>query len=152
MQPHAEGEDAPCELRVQGGGGLQALAQLEGGQHRPAGMILLGHGRAKHGREAFTGREGEGAGVVVQHLLGQAHHRLEQAIQPLRTQPRRQGGRLGQRPAEDGDQLVFLGQDGGRGRRLGDLACGRSAGGCGGASGTDSGSGVAATVTGAMNR
>ena len=80
VQPHAEGEDTPGELRVQGGGGLQALAQLEGGQHRPPGMILLGHGRAKHGREALTGREREGARVVVQHLLGQAHHRLEQAI------------------------------------------------------------------------
>jgi hypothetical protein len=70
-------------------------------------MILLGHGHPKHGREAVIGRQGEGARIGLEHLLGQSHHRLEQAIPPLRAQPRRQGGRLGQRPAEDGDQLVF---------------------------------------------
>ena len=95
VQPHAEGEDAPCKLCVQGRGGMQALAQLEGCQHRPPGMILLGHGRAKHGREALTGRESEGARVVLHHLLGQSHHRLEQAIPALRAQPCRQGRRLG---------------------------------------------------------
>ena len=107
MQPYAEGEDTPGELRAQGGGVVQALAQLEGGQHRPPGMILLGHGDTKHGREALTGRQGEGALIVVEHLLGQSHHRLQQAIPPLRAQPRRQGRRVGQRPAEDGDQLAF---------------------------------------------
>jgi hypothetical protein len=61
VQPHAEGEDAPCKLRVHGGGGMQALAQLKGGQHRPAGMILVGHGRAKHGREALHWSQREGA-------------------------------------------------------------------------------------------
>jgi hypothetical protein len=65
VQPHAEGEDIPCELRVQGGGVLQALAQLEGGQHRPPGMVFLGHGGAKHGCKTVTGHKSEGAGVVL---------------------------------------------------------------------------------------
>ena len=125
MQPHAEGEDSLGQLRAQGGGVMQALPQLECCQHCPPGMILLGHGRAKHGREAFTRHEGEGARIVVQHLLGQSHHRLEQPIQPLRAQPRRQGGRLGQRTADDGDQLVFRLQSGAGGRRLGRLEFGR---------------------------
>ena len=105
---------------------MQTLVQLEGGQHRPPGMILLGHGRAKHGRDAVTGRQGEGARIGLEHLLGQSHHRLEQAIPPLRAQPCRQGGRLGQGPTEDGHQLVFLLQGNSRRRKLGDLVGGWS--------------------------
>ena len=71
-----EGEDAAGGLRAQGGGGVQALVQLERRQHRPPGMILLGHGRAKDGREALTRRGDEGALIGLQHLLGQANHRL----------------------------------------------------------------------------
>ena len=102
VQAHAEGQ-AVADERRESGGVVQALAQLERRHHRPAGMILLGHGSAKHGREAVTGRQGEGARVVVEYLLGQTHHRLQHAIPPLRAQPRRQGGRVRQRPAEDGD-------------------------------------------------
>jgi hypothetical protein len=107
---------------------MQALAQLEGCQHRPPGMILLGHGRAKHGSEAFTGCESEGPCVVLHHLLSQAHHRLEQAIPALRAQPCRQGRRLGQRPAENSHQLVFLGEDNGCGRRQGGNGGGQGGG------------------------
>jgi hypothetical protein len=85
VQPHAKGEDAPGELRAQGGGVLQALAQLEGGQHCPPGMVFLCHGGAKHGCETVTGHKGEGTRVVLEHLLGQPHHRLEQAIPRLRA-------------------------------------------------------------------
>ena len=115
----AAGEDAPCKLRVQGRGGMHALTQIEGCQHRPPGMILLGHRRAKHSREALTGRESEGARIGLHHLLDQSHHRLEQAIPALRAQPCRQGRRLGQRSAENSHQLVFLDEDDSCGRRLG---------------------------------
>jgi hypothetical protein len=64
---------------------VQTLAQLECGDHRPAGMIFLGHGHPKHGREALAGRQGEGVRVVVEHLLDQTHHGLEHAIPPFRA-------------------------------------------------------------------
>ena len=44
---------------------MQTLAQFEGGQHRPPGMVFLGPGRTKHRRETLTVRKGEGARVVV---------------------------------------------------------------------------------------
>ena len=65
VQPHAEGEDVSEQVRAQDGAVVQALAQLERGQHRPPGMVLLGHRRAKHGRDAFTRRRHEGPVVAA---------------------------------------------------------------------------------------
>ena len=40
---------------------VQTLTQLEGRQHRPAGMVLLRHRRPKQGQEALAGDLEEGA-------------------------------------------------------------------------------------------
>jgi hypothetical protein len=55
MQSQAERHAVTTALRGQGGG-VQALAQLHGREHRPSGMVLLGYGRAKHGRKAHVRR------------------------------------------------------------------------------------------------
>jgi hypothetical protein len=54
---------------------------------------------------------------MLEHLLGEPHDRLEQAIQPLRAQLRREGRCVGQAAAQDCDELVFL--MGTRGARTG---------------------------------
>jgi hypothetical protein len=75
VQAHAHGEAAGGQ-RVHGRVLAQALVQIERRQHGASRMILLGHGRAKDGREAFTRQSRERAFVGLQHLLGQSNHRL----------------------------------------------------------------------------
>jgi hypothetical protein len=48
-------------------------------------MVFLGHGGAKHGCETVTSRQGKGARIVLEHLLGQLYDHLEQAIPLLRA-------------------------------------------------------------------
>ena len=52
------------------------LVQLQGREHRPPGMILLGHGRAKHRREALRCLMGQRAPIGLEHLVGEVAHRL----------------------------------------------------------------------------
>ena len=70
VQPHADGEFALRGRRAPRGVLAQALLQLQRRQDGPLGMILLGYGGAKHGREAFTPIGGEAARVALHHLLG----------------------------------------------------------------------------------
>ena len=78
---------------------VQTLTQLEGRQHRPAGMVLLRHRRPKQGQEALAGDLEEGAVVALHRVLDQRQHGAHQVVHGLRPQARRQGGRLGQCPA-----------------------------------------------------
>jgi hypothetical protein len=102
-----------------------ALVQFPRGQDCPSGMILLGHGRAKHHREALPGRQGEGAVVRLEDGLRPSHHRLEQAIPCLRAQSGDQGQGVRHGRAEHGHQLVFRLQDEPRGGRQGRRGRGR---------------------------
>ena len=86
-----------------GGEGVlgQALLQVERGEHSAPGMILLGHGPAKHRRQALRRLLGQRAPIGLEHLVGEDDHRLHDAIQPLRRpalppgSPRRGGPHTG---------------------------------------------------------
>jgi hypothetical protein len=54
----------------------QALLQLKRRQDRPSGMIFLRYGRTKQGGKSLTGPLGDGAVIVLDHLVRQPHPRL----------------------------------------------------------------------------
>ena len=112
VHPHPYRQGGAGRRGQQHGMGPQALVQGQGGQHRPPGMVLLGHRRAEHGQDAGTHRRQERPAVAVQHLLRQPHHRLHVVIQLLRTQPGVQGRCLSEPTAEHTDRLVFPGGEG----------------------------------------
>jgi hypothetical protein len=75
VQANAHGEAAGGQ-RAQGRVLAQALVQIERRQYGSSSMILLGHGRAKYGREALTRLGDKSALVGLQHLLGQPNRYL----------------------------------------------------------------------------
>ena len=56
MDADPKRQPGPQGWEAQGGVLGQALLQVERGEPGAPGMILLGHGRPKHGREAFARR------------------------------------------------------------------------------------------------
>ena len=86
---------------------VQTLTQLEGRQHRPAGMVLLCHRRSEQGQEALTGDLEEGTAVALHHVVGQHQDGTHQVVHGFRPQSHRQGRSLGQSPAQHSDLFVF---------------------------------------------
>ena len=69
VQPQAE-RDA-VRLPAQRIRGAQTLAQLEGCEHRPAGVVFLRHGCPKHRQKARAGDLDDRAVVALHRLMGQ---------------------------------------------------------------------------------
>ena len=69
MQPQANGH--VVQLPTDRVRHAQALAELEGRQHGPSGMVLLCHRRPKQRQEAVAGDLSEGALVALHRVLGQ---------------------------------------------------------------------------------
>jgi hypothetical protein len=75
--------------------GVPALAQIEGCQHSPAGMILLRSRCPKQRQEALVRDLEEGALIALHRLLGERQHIAHEVVHGLRPQPHRQGQHLG---------------------------------------------------------
>jgi hypothetical protein len=86
---------------------VQLLTQFKGRQHRPAGMVLLRHRRPEQSQEALAGDLEEGAAVALHRVLDQHQDGTHQVVHGLRSQARRQGVSLGQRPAQYSDLFMF---------------------------------------------
>jgi hypothetical protein len=105
VQPQAH-RDA-VRLALDRVGRAQPLAQFEGCQHGPAGMVLLRHRRPEQRHKALTGDLEQHALVVLYRVLDQRQHLAHQMVHGLGSEARGQRGCLGQGSTQHGDLFVF---------------------------------------------
>ena len=97
---------------------LRALSEVQGGQHRPPGVILMRHGRAKQRQQAVCRELRDGPLVLLHDRLGGREEPLHQAMHRLRPHTRREHHCLGHAAAEHGHGFVLRFElGGGAGRR-----------------------------------
>ena len=99
---------SPSSARLARGG----LLQPQGREHGPAGVVLVGDGRAEQGHEAVAQELVDRPLVAVDLAQGQLEEPVQQEVHGLRSQPLRQGGRAHQVAEEHGDLLALALQGG----------------------------------------
>ncbi len=93
---------------------LQPLPQAEGGEHRPARVVLVSDGGSEERHEAVAEELVDRPLVAVDLPQGELEELVEQEMHRLRPHPLGKGGRAHEVAEEDGD-LLALAFEGGTG-------------------------------------